>query len=149
MKKRIVDEEIQLIPYYSNTKATLPWYQDKELCKQVDNRDTVYDLALLKGMYKYLNEHGDLYYIKYKNRLCGDVCLQDNGEVCIVIAKSFQNKHIGRRVIKEIIQLAKEKKLQELYAEIYSFNSQSQKMFESVGFRKIGNEQYALKLKWD
>ena len=25
------------------------------LCKQVDNRDSVYDLDLLKRMYKYLN----------------------------------------------------------------------------------------------
>lgn len=146
MKKRIVDEEIQLIPYYPNTKVALAWYQDKELCKQADNRDTVYDSALLKGMYQYLNEHGDLYYIKYKNRLCGDVCLQKSGEVCIVIAKEFQNKHIGRRVIKEIIQLAKEKKLEELHAEIYSFNLQSQKMFESLGFRKVGDEQYLFKL---
>ena len=144
MKNRIVDEEIKLIRYYPNYTTALEWYQDLELCKQVDNRDTVYDLDLLKGMYRYLNQHGDLFYIKYKNRLCGDVCLQPNGEVNIVIAKSFQNKHIGRRVINEIIQLAREKNMQELRAEIYSFNTQSQKMFQSIGFNKVEEEQYVL-----
>lgn len=135
MKNRVVDKEIQLVPYYPNYKTTLMWYQDLELCKQVDNRETAYDLDLLKRMYKYLNQHGDLFYIKYKNRLCGDVCLQPNGEVNIVVAKPFQNKHIGRRVINEIIKLAKEKNIQKLHAEIYSFNVQSQKMFLNIMMR--------------
>ena len=146
MNSRIVDGEITLVPYYPNYKTALAWYQDPELCKQVDNRDTVYDLALLKDMYQYLNRHGDLFYIKYKNRLCGDVCLQPSGEVNIVISKPFQNKHIGRRVMKEIIRLAKEKQLSSLHAEIYTFNTQSQKMFQSIGFIKAGDERYVLNL---
>ena len=146
MKNRIVDDEIVLVRYYPNYKTTLAWNQDLDLCKQVDNRDTAYDLELLKRMYSYLNKHGDLFYIKYKNRLCGDVCLQPSGEVNIVIAKPFQNKHIGRRVVNEIIQLAREKNMHELQAEIYIFNTQSQKMFQSVGFKKIDNERYILTL---
>ena len=69
MKNRIVDEEIMLVRYYPNYKTTLEWYQDLTLCKQVDNRDTAYDLDLLKRMYKYLNKHGDLFYIKYKTQI--------------------------------------------------------------------------------
>lgn len=146
MNNRIVDDEIVLVRYYPNYKTTLVWYQDLDLCKQVDNRDTAYDLELLKRMYSYLNKHGDLFYIKYKNRLCGDVCLQPSGEVNIVIAKPFQNKHIGRRVVNAIIQLAKEKDIDELQAEIYTFNTQSQKMFQSVGFKKVDDERYILTL---
>ena len=70
--------------------------------------------------------------------------MQSSGEVNIVIAKPFQNKHIGRRVIKGIIQLAKEKHISELHAEIYSFNIQSQKMFQRIGFTKVDDEQYVL-----
>ena len=146
VKNRVVDEEIVLVRYYPNYKTTLAWYQDLDLCKQVDNRDAVYDLELLNRMYNYLNKRGDLFYIKYKNRLCGDVCLQPSGEVNIVIAKPFQNRHIGRRVMNEIIQLAKEKDIQELHAEIYTFNMQSQKMFQSIGFKKVDDEQYILTL---
>lgn len=76
MKKRTVDNEVELVGYYPNYKTALVWYSDSSVCRQVDNRDSVYDLDLLKRMYKYFNRHGDLYYIKYKNRLCGDVCLQ-------------------------------------------------------------------------
>ena len=144
MISRVVDEEVTLVKYYPNYKAALEWYQDLDVCKQVDNRGTVYDLPLLKAMYNYLNQHGDLFYIKYRNRLCGDVCLQPNGEVNIVVAKPFQNKHIGRRVTNGIIQLAKEKGMQELHAEIYSFNTQSRRMFESMGFEQVDEEQYRL-----
>ena len=141
---RIIDDEIILVRYYPNYKTALGWYQDLQLCKQVDNRDSVYDLSLLKVIYHYLNQNGDLFYIKYKNRLCGDVCLQPDGEVNIVIAKPFQNKHIGRRVIQEIVRLAKEKQIQKLHAQIYDFNTQSQKMFQSIGFVHVGAEQYEL-----
>jgi len=147
MNSRVINEDIQLVPYYPNYKTTLKWYQDPELCRQVDNRDQVYDLDLLKRMYRYLNTHGDLFYIKYKNRLCGDVCLQPDGEVNIVIAKPFQNKHIGRMAMHEIIRMAAEKKIPELYAVIYSFNDQSQRMFESVGFVKTDDEKYVLSIK--
>lgn len=143
---RIVDQEITLVKYYPNYRAALKWYQDPQLCKQVDNRDTVYDLPLLKRMYKYLNQRGDLFYIKYKGRLCGDVCLQGSGEVNIVIARPYQNRHIGRRVIGEILRLAREKKLQTLHAEIYRFNAQSRKMFEAAGFRQVGDELFSLSL---
>ena len=146
MQNRIIDKDLKLVGYYPNYKTSLKWYLDKDVCKQVDNRDEIYDLKLLKNMYNYLKKHGDLYYIKYKNRLCGDVCLQPNGEVNIVISKPYQNKHIGRKVIKEVINIAKEKEIRKLYATIYSFNIQSQKMFLSVGFSCIGEEQYILEL---
>ena len=66
----VIDDNIQLVKYYTNYKVSLKWYLDKSVCKQVDNRDEVYDLDLLKRMYKYLNHRGYLFYIKYKNRLC-------------------------------------------------------------------------------
>jgi len=59
-----------------------------------------------------------------------------------VIAKPFQNKHIGRRVMHEIIRLAREKQMPQLHAEIYSFNAQSQKMFQSIGFTQVDAEHF-------
>ena len=89
MERRIVDGELTLVPYYPKYKASLPWYQDADVCKQVDNRDSVYDLKLLKAMYRYLNARGSLFYIKYRGRLCGEVCLHPDGEINIVVAKSL------------------------------------------------------------
>ena len=43
MTERIIDEELKLIPYYRNDEASLPWYQDLDVCKQVDYRDEPYE----------------------------------------------------------------------------------------------------------
>ena len=99
-------------------------------------------LRFIHGTYRYLNKNGYLYYIKYKGRLCGDVSLQYNGDVAIVIEKNYQNKHIGRRVLKEIITLAKKLNYEKIQANIYDFNLQSKKVFELVGFNKIKEETY-------
>ena len=40
------------------------------------------------------------------------------------------------------IELGKKHNYKRLYASIYSFNKQSQKMFESVGFSKIDEDKY-------
>lgn len=76
MEERIVDEEIVLVPYYPNEEVVLPWYQDLELCKQVDNIDFVYNSERLKKMYNYLSTQGDCYYIQFKGTLVGDITLQ-------------------------------------------------------------------------
>ena len=136
MNERIVDSEIKLIPYYSNDEASLPWYQDLDVCRQVDNRDKPYDIDLLHRMYDYLCAHGECYYIEYKGILVGDISLMDNAEIAIVVCKEYQNQHIGRRCVLNMLTLAKEKGVKEVRANIYSFNAQSQKMFESVGFKK-------------
>lgn len=146
MNRRIIDGEISLVPYYSNLKTALTWYQDLQVCKQVDNRDHPYDMPLLRGMYRYLKHHGDLFYIKYRGRLCGDVCLTHEGEVCIVIARPWQNRHIGRRVISGIIEMAREKGMSQLTAEIYTFNQQSRVMFQSMGFQPVDETHFALTL---
>ena len=79
MKPLIIDSEITLIPYYPNYDTALPWYQDLDVCRQVDNIDCTYSLERLQKM-------------------------------------------------------------------IYPFNTQSQKMFLSIGFIKTGEETYTYQL---
>ena len=147
MQERIVDNEIRLIPYYRNDAVSLPWYQDPDVCKQVDNRDEPYDSELLHAMYDYLSSHGECYYIEYKGELVGDVSLRDNSEIAVVVCKEYQNRHIGRRCIREILNLAGEKGMDHVTANIYSFNTQSRRMFESLGFFQTGEEWYRYDLQ--
>lgn len=147
MNNRIIDEDIVLIPYFPNEEVTYQWYQDKEVCKQVDNMDGTYSIERLQAMYRYLSTHGECYYINYRGVLVGDVSLKDDTEVAIVVCKEYQNKHIGRRCIKEIIELASEKGMKEIKAQIYSFNLQSKKMFLDVGFIQQDEEWYIYSLK--
>lgn len=149
MKERIVDQDITLIPYYPNPDVALAWYQDLDVRKQVDNIDHAYDLDLLNRMYTYLSTHGDCYYIQYRGELVGDVSLRDNAEISIVVCKEYQNLHIGRRCIVNMLALAKEKGLKEVKANIYSFNTQSQKAFEAVGFYRVSDEWYTYQIDTD
>ena len=45
-----------------------------------------------------------------------------------------------------MIQLAKEKKMVKVTAQIYTFNTQSQRMFLALGFQKVDEEWYEYKL---
>ena len=146
MDVRIIDEELALVPYYPNAEAALPWYSDPDVCKQVDNMDGIYTPEMLNGMYNYLNTHGRLYYIRYRDTLVGDVCLRDNDEVCIVVCREYQNRHIGRRCVGEMVRLAREKGLKTLKAHIYTFNTQSRAMFLAAGFTHKGGEWYEMDL---
>lgn len=140
-----VNENINLVPYSENYDTTLKWYKDKDVCKQVDNIDFVYDIERLQKMYNYLNTHGNLYYIEYNNELVGDISLTDDNEITIVVCKEFQNKHIGRNCVKKILELARENGLKSVTASIYDFNHQSRKMFEAVGFKQIDEELFEYK----
>ena len=142
MQENDENSSVSLIPYYPNYETALAWYQDLQLCKQVDNIDYVYSLERLKAMYHYLDTHGECYYIQYGGILVGDVTLQDSGELSIVICKEYQNRHIGRECIQKMIERAKEKGMHTVKANIYSFNTQSRKMFQSLGFQKTAEEQY-------
>lgn len=147
MQIRIVDEEIRLIPYYRNDEVSLPWYQDPDVCRQVDNIDHVYDIDLLHAMYDFLCSHGECYYIEYQGRLVGDVSLRDNSEVAIVVSKEYQNRHIGRRCIGDMLKLAEKKGMDIVKANIYSFNEQSRRMFQSVGFVQTADEWFEYRLR--
>ena len=149
MTERRIDDELRLIPYYRNDAASLPWYQDAELCRQVDNRAEPYDAERLHRMYDFLCAHGDCYYIEFQGILVGDVSLRDSGELAIVICREYQNRHIGRRCIAEMLTLAREKGMCKTTANIYAFNRQSQRMFEAAGFQKTDEEWYEYRLRND
>ncbi len=146
MKERRIDSEIVLVPYYPNYEAAFEWYQDKALCKQVDNIDFTYSMDRLKAMYSYLSTHGECYYIQFCGVLVGDVTLRNDGEISIVVCREYQNRHIGRKCVIEMIKLAREKGFSQVKANIYSFNEQSRKMFTSVGFKQTEEEWFVCEL---
>ena len=59
-------------------------------------------------------------------------------------ALHWQNQHIGRRVIGELISIAREKGIPTLRAEIYAFNTQSQAMFHRCGFHPVDETHWEL-----
>ncbi|MBQ1326130.1 MAG: GNAT family N-acetyltransferase [Solobacterium sp.] len=142
MEERIIDEEIILTTDFPEESIMLAWYQDPILCRQVDNTDTVYTLERLRAMYSWLKEHGQCWCIMYRGIPVGDCTLQDSGEIAIVISTPYQNRHIGRRCVREMCRLAAENGMERVTARIYSFNEQSRRMFLSAGFRQTDDEWY-------
>lgn len=51
--------------------------------------------------------------------------------------------HIDRRCIGAMIDLAKERGILEIKANIYSFYKQSQRMFAAIGFKRVDEEWYS------
>ena len=141
-KTRRIDAEITLIPYYPNEAVALAWYQDAELCRQVDNRPEPYTPEQLRAMYAFLSSHGKCYYIEYRGALVGDVTLKDDGESAIVGCREAQNRGIGRRCVRDMLALARELGMGEVRANIYAFNAQSRRMFEAAGFVPTEGEWY-------
>lgn len=146
MEEIIIENNLKLISYFPNQEITLKWYQDLDVCKQVDNIDIPYTIERLNAMYNYLSSNGDCYYIEFNNTLVGDVSIFNDNEIAIVISKEFQNQHIGRKCINQMILLAKAKGIKELKATLFSFNKQSKKMFEAAGFKQVGKELYIYKI---
>lgn len=142
---RRMDDEIALVDYYPAYDTALAWYQDPQLCRQVDNLNEVYSLEKLKAMYTYLTTHGECYYIKYNGKLVGDAALVGD-TVCLVVCREYQNRHIGRRCVQALAELAAEKGRTRLRARICPFNKQSQAMFRAAGFTCAGDDWYLLLL---
>ena len=90
--------------------------------------------------YDYLCENGECFYIEYEGKLCGDISLRNNGEIAIVICKEYQNRQIGRKCVRDILLLAKQKKYKKVLANVYSFNKQSYHMFKEAGFLDLKDE---------
>ena len=67
--------------------------------------------------------------------------LKDIIPVSYTHLKEYQNQHIGRRCVLEMLKLAREKGMERVKANIYSFNGQSQRMFQSVGFEDVYKRQ--------
>lgn len=142
METRIIDGELKLVPYYPADEISLEWYQDLLLCKQVDNIDEPYTRERLHKMYSYLTSHGECYYVAYRDRLVGDCSLLDTGEIAVVICRDYQNRHIGRRCIQELMKRAKEKGMSEIIVNIYAFNQRSRHLVRSLGFEEVDTESF-------
>ena len=58
----------------------------------------------------------------------------------------YQLFALSKHMVTSMIQLAKEQKMVKVSAQIYPFNTQSQRMFLALGFQKVDEEWYEYKL---
>lgn len=140
-----IDSELRLRKFDNKFSFAFNWYQDEDTVKLVDGLNAKkYDFSTLKSMYKFLNNVGELYFIEIleNNEFIpiGDVTFWKDDMPIVIGDKNYRNKGIGKKVIEALISRAKELGYEEIKVrEIYTYNTASQRLFESVGFKKIRN----------
>ena len=134
-----IDDTLRLRKYDGVHDFALEWYKDEETVYLVDGKRDPYTMPRLKGMYEYLNDAGELYFIEalvndtYKT--IGDVTFWQEDMPIVIGDPNCRGKGIGRRVILALIQRGKILGYDHLeVGEIYDWNEGSRRCFESVGF---------------
>ena len=105
----------------------------------VDGKRDPYTMPRLKGMYEYLNDAGELYFIEVMEngtyKPIGDVTFWQEDMPTVIGEPAFRVRGIGRKVIAAMIQRGRTLGYDYLeVGEIYDWNEGSRRCFESVGF---------------
>ena len=134
-----IDDTLRLRKYDGNHDFALAWYQDEETVWLVDGNRNPYTVERLEGMYRYLNNAGELYFIEVLEngiyKPIGDVTFWQEDMPIVIGDPNYRGKEIGRRVILSLIQRGKMLGYDRLeVGEIYNWNVGSHRCFESVGF---------------
>ena len=146
-----INSSLRLVPYYlaDHRDVALTWYQDVDLVEFVDGDRIPYNVEKLNDMYSYLEKHGDLFWIEFREKgewlPIGDVTLSQENLPIVIGNPTYQHQGIGRKVLKTLIDLARKKGWKQLKVqEIYTFNRISIRCFESLGFVESGATEKGL-----
>lgn len=135
-----IDTTLRLKKVGNRIDFALPWYQDPETLMLVDGKTDPYDMPHLAEMYRYLEQHGELYWIELRTpdgtfEPVGDVTLWPEDLPIVIGRKDLRGQGIGRRTVAALMERARCLGWRELYVnEIYSFNTASRALFEGLGF---------------
>ena len=135
-----IDESLRLRKYDGIYDFALEWYRDAETVYLVDGKRDLYTTERLKGMYEYLNDAGELYFIEVLEtgtwKPIGDVTFWQEDMPIVIGDWSYRCIGIGRKVISALIKRGRELGYDRLAVdEIYHWNDGSRRCFDSVGFR--------------
>lgn len=135
-----IDNTLRLRKFDDCYEFALAWYQDEETNYLVDGRRGTYDRDQLSRMYHYLENRGELYFIEvWENGAyipIGDVAFWQKDMPIVIGKPSYRGRQIGRKVVSALVQRGKALGYAYLeVAEIYDWNEDSRRCFESVGFR--------------
>jgi len=137
-----IENTLRLRKYDGNYEIALVGYNDPVVYQ---NSEGIFDdskkpdINYVKGMFEWLNEHGELYYIEIlendKFIPIGDVTIKDvNPPIAIWFGK-YRGIGIGYKVMKVVLNRLKELGYSRITGStVYKWNIASQKMHEKLGF---------------
>ncbi|WDV46389.1 GNAT family protein [Clostridiaceae bacterium M8S5] len=136
-------------------KKAIEWYNNEKVMYYSEGiTDKIYDMYIIERMYTYLSKIGELYFIETlddgKWQSIGDVTLAESNLPIVIGQERFWGLGIGKKVVTKLLERATQIGIREITIEIYSYNERSKRLFESLGFIKIGEtekgESYSIKL---
>ena len=147
-----VDDTLRLRKYDGVHDFALEWYLDEETVYLVDGKRDPYTMPRLKGMYEYLNNAGELYFIEVLEngtyKPIGDVTFWPEDMPIVIGDQNYRGRKIGRRVVSALVKRGVALGYDHLeVGEIYDWNEGSRRCFESVGFQAYEKTDKGAKYK--
>lgn len=141
-----VDDEVRLRRFDGSFDFALSWYLDEETVWLVDGVREPYTPEKLARMYRWLDEHGELYFIEtLRNGVfqpIGDVTFSRDDLPIVIGDRQARGQRIGRRVLSALLNRARELGYSDVSVrEIYAWNPISRRCFESLGFRQCARTE--------
>ena len=151
-----IDDNLRLIKYNGNYEEALVGYQDPYVYQNSegifdDNKKP--DIDYIKGMFEWLNNNGELYYIQISEGegfiSIGDVTIKDFNPPTTIWYENYRGIGIGTKVMKTVINRLKELGYDKITGTtVYKWNKSSQRMHEKLGFIKVdeNDDEYIYEL---
>ena len=140
-----IDATLRLRRFDGIYDFALEWYQDVEMLWLVDGKRDPYDMDRLSGMYHYLNDAGELYFIEVLEdtwKPIGDVTFWQEDIPIVIGDPRHRGQGIGTKVIAALIDRGRSLGYDHLEVEdIYDWNEPSRRCFEKLGFRACKKTQ--------
>ena len=151
-----IDDDIRLLKYNGNYEIALSGYQDPYVYQ---NSEGIFDDAkkpdinYIKGMFEWLNNNGELYYIQIREGQdfisIGDVTIKDVNPPIAIWYGKYRGIGIGIKVMRIVIKRLKELGYEKITGTtVYKWNESSQRMHEKLGFVKVdeNDDEYIYEL---
>lgn len=144
-----IDDDIRLLKYNGDYDIALIGYQDPYVYQ---NSEGIFDdtkkpdINYIKGMFEWLNNNGELYYIQIREGQdfisIGDVTIKDVNPPIAIWYGKYRGIGIGTKVMKIVIKRLKELGYEKITGTtVYKWNESSQRMHEKLGFVKVNENE--------
>ena len=134
-----IDDTLRLRKFDGVFAFAYPWYEDLDAMYLMDGERAAYPKERVERMYRYLDAHGELYFIEIldKGRFTpiGDVTFWQKDMPIIIGDSRYRGRGIGKKVIAALVQRGRDLGYDALFVDdIFHNNLASRRCFEVNGF---------------
>ena len=151
-----IDEDLRLKKYDGNPQTALEGYRDPYVYQNSEgifDESKIPDLDYVTGMFKYLDNVGELYFIEVKEVdgfiPVGDVTIKQENPPIAIWFERYRGKGIGKKVMQTVIARMKELGFKKITGStVYKWNTHSLNLHKGLGFVIVeeSKDEYKLEL---